>query len=121
MSTTKSTMETRTLKVHLTERELLEKAKELARTRQEIDVLEAEKKAITAKFKSDIDEKTARSDGLVTIVSTGADYQPVDCEKVMDYINKRVTVCRLDTGELITDRKMYENELQQELPMEDTE
>jgi len=112
---------TRTLRVRLLPQELAAKADELAHTIQEVDHLEEEKKSVTAGMKHKIDEATARRSGLAAIVSSGSDYLPVQCRQVLDRIRKRVTYIRLDTGEELEDRAMFESELQRNLPMEDEE
>ena len=103
---------TRTLKCNLTDAELLEKAAALTRTIDEQISLENEKKAIVASFKAKIDQATAAVADLNNIVRNKCDYRAVDCEETRDAAKGTVVVVRLDTSELIVERKMTQDERQ---------
>lgn len=109
--------ETRNLKTVLTAEELASAAEELAQSTQAADRLEEEKKSMVSEFKARIEEAVARRNKFANIVSTKSEYRQVDCEIVLDYDTKRVTVTRLDSGEVVTERAMFEEELQRKLPM----
>jgi len=109
---------TMNLKTELSQEELTAAAEELAESTQNVNRLEDQKKAATAQFKSDIDYASARRNKFAGIVATKCEYRNVDCDMLYDYEEKMVTITRLDTGEEVTKRAMFEDELQQPLPLE---
>jgi len=107
--------EKRFLPVRLGETELVERAKELARSQQDIASLEEQKKTATADLTAQIKKGKQESRELTRIVSSGIEDQDVDCTIHMNYEDKRVMVTRDDTGEVVEERSMSADELQLKL------
>jgi len=103
---------TQRLKCLLTDAELLEKGEELARTLDEVVSLEDEKKAITEQFKSKITELESRSSVLRSPVRNKYDFRPVDCIQTMDNNEGTSKTVRLDTGDIVEERKLTYDERQ---------
>ena len=118
---TKVSKFTQTLKVMLTQKEVAEASQKLAYAVQKLAGLEDERKAAASNFKRQIEEVQAQQARLSDIVASESDWKPVDCERVLDWDSKMVSVVRLDTGEMIENRAMYASELQQPLPMDENE
>ena len=108
---------TMNLKTELSREELAAAAEELAEATQTVERLEDEKKAQAAQLKSDIDYAAARRNKFAGIVSSKCEWRNVDCDQLFDYEEKTVTITRLDTGEEVQKRAMFEDELQQPLPL----
>jgi len=109
---------TMNLKTDLSKEELAAAAEELAESTQAVNRLEDQKKAAVAQFKSDIEYAVARRNKFAGIVATKCEYRDVDCDMLYDYEDKVVTITRLDTGEEVQRRAMFEDELQRPLPLE---
>lgn len=109
---------TMNLKTELSKEELVAAAEELAESTQSVNRQEDQKKAAVAQFKSDIEYAIARRNKFAGIVATKCEYRNVDCDMLYDYEEKMVTITRLDTGEEVTKRAMFEDELQRPLPLE---
>lgn len=111
----KSTEE-RTLKVPLTEKELLECGQKLAAAQQRVVELEAELKA----FKDTINGKMSEAESVMTcqsrLISQKYDYRKVECTVIKNWTTGTCVVTRNDTGEIVENRKMTSAELS-ELPM----
>ena len=117
MSNVESSKETRSLKCLLLQSEKLQKAEELATVTQQLAQLEEEKKEVSDRMKSRITEASARQSVLAATVASGYEYRQTDCEILRDWEGKRIIVTRLDSGEVIEERAMLENELQRKLPL----
>jgi len=117
---TESKKETRSLKCLLLNSEKLQKAEELAIVTQQLAQLEEEKNEIVDRMKSRITEATARQSLLASVVASGYEYRPVDCEIRKDFDAKRLETTRLDSGEVIESRPLLENELQRSLPLSES-
>jgi len=111
----KSTEE-RTLKVPLTEKELLECGQKLAAAQQRAVELDAELKA----FKDTINGKKSEAESVMTcqsrLISQKYDYRKVECTVVKNWTTGLMTATRNDTGESVETRRMTSSELS-ELPM----
>lgn len=113
--------ETRTLKVKLTDPEVLEFADQLARSVDESTRLEEEKKALTDSFKAKITEVEAKIQKLTNYVRNRYDYRPVDCEQTMDNNKGTSVIVRIDTNEVIEERNLTYEERQGNLFKDDEE
>jgi len=107
--------ETRTLKVLLTDQEVLDFADQLARAVDETNRLEEEKKSLSDSFKAKITESEAKIQKLTNYVRNRYDYRPVDCEQTMDNNEGTASTVRLDTGETIEERQLTYEERQGKL------
>jgi uncharacterized FlaG/YvyC family protein len=66
-------------------------------------------------YKARIEEKTATIAKLSGRVNSGLESREVVCIEVKDWSDATVTICRQDTGEVIEERPMREDEKQMEL------
>lgn len=110
---------TKNLKVALTKDEVLSAAESLARTLDELNSLEDDKKSLTDSFKAKITEAEARATQFKAKVRDKYEWRPVDCEETRDPTEGTVVVVRLDTNETIEDRKMTYDERQGQLFQEE--
>ena len=103
---------TRTLKVQLTDDEILEFGDQLAQAIDRGTALEEEKKAVADSYKAKITESLASVQRLTNLVRNKYDYKGVDCEEVLDNNTGFSRTTRLDTGEIIEERKLTHDERQ---------
>lgn len=71
--------------------------------------------AVKSQFKSRIDAATAKRNEYSAIINAGCEYKPVDCKLIKDYGVNTITVVRLDTGEIVSERAMSMAERQRGL------
>ena len=106
----KSTEE-RTLKVPLTEKELLECGQKLAAAQQKAVELDAELKA----YKDTVNGKKSEAESVMTcqsrLISQKYDYRKIECTVVKNWTTGTCVVTRNDTGEKVEERKMTSSEL----------
>lgn len=105
----------RRLPVELNPDEHRRRSFELTEVINEIKDLEKAKASFNTDIKNKIGGATARQEELVEIVASGKEDRDVDVEVVRDFKHKAVRYIRLDTGELIEERAMSNDELQMEL------
>jgi hypothetical protein len=98
-----------------TDEEKLAMSKDLSRIYGERDKAENELKAIKSDFKSRLDRMSADLGELATKLQNGYEMRRVKCEVNHDYKKKRVYFYRVDTGALVKDRAMFQDELQMKL------
>jgi hypothetical protein len=109
------------LKYQFTEPELKERATQLARECRELEDIENEKKQVMSDFKAKIDGHQAKISGLSNNINNGYEYRYIDCEVVLNQpIDGEKQIIRKDTGELVKQEAMTPQELQEELPLEET-
>lgn len=106
---------TETLKVKLTDEEVLRYGDELARAIDEHASLENEFQGFKDSFKGKMTTVDAKINTLKNLVRDKCDYRKVDVEEVFDNIAGMVRKFRLDTNELIEERKMTAEERQSKL------
>ncbi len=116
---TKTTKETRLLQVPLTQEEQLAAGKKLAEAVRTLTNVQAQAKSAASQFKAKIDEQQAKINGLQCLISDGYELRTVPCLNVMDYTDVVVRVTRTDTGEVIEERKLTEDERQSTMPFDD--
>ena len=111
----KSTEE-RTLKVPLTEKELLECGQKLAAAQQKAVELDAELKA----YKDTVNGKKSEAEAVMTcqsrMISQKDDYRKVECTVIKNWTTGLMTITRNDTGEKVDERRMTSSELS-DLPL----
>ncbi len=107
-----------TLKVMLTSDEVAERADRAAASIADRDQKEEEQKAQTKHAKSIIEQIDAEIRLLSQEVRNRSSYQQVECERQWVFSEGMYREIRLDTGEVITERKLLESEKQMELPFE---
>jgi hypothetical protein len=100
------------VKYFFTEEERRDLATELAQKVSDQQIAEDEKKAIMSDLKSKIDSLAAQSNSLATRLNSGYEMRHIKCEVIKDFKNGRVQHMRTDTGEIVRDRKMTDEDRQ---------
>jgi len=109
---TKITVNTRHLKVPLSQKEIIEMADNLAQSLEDIDSLETELESIKSQFKSKLKELEGKSDGYRTKVRNKYEIRKVDCVEVLNNTAGTALEVRMDTGEIINERILTADERQ---------
>lgn len=108
------------LRVQLSEKELLEKDKELAELQNHASELGSDKKRVVSQYKADLDATTARIEGAANVLTSGYRFDDVECELVADYPEEnQKSYIRTDTGEIVSTMAMTADDKQEELPFDD--
>lgn len=97
------------------ENEKKEIAGDMARQIADKFRVEAEKKAVVSDFKSQIEALESSIGNAATKLNNGYEMRNIDCKVVADYDAKLWKFYRLDTGELVRQRKMTADDLQRTL------
>jgi hypothetical protein len=105
------------LRVELTDSEIREAADEMAR--RLADKQEAEKgfDDVKAQFKGRITSAETDVDRCARLIRDKSEFRQVLCEETRDYKTSRIVIVRTDTGDIVTDRRMRDDELQMELEL----
>jgi hypothetical protein len=106
---------TRFLKVQLSDLELRDRVKTLGERIREQLAKEEEKGVVVKRFASELRTIGGQISELSDVISTGEESRNVKCESRKNFKDKKFTVTRLDTGEIIETRVLYGHELQTEL------
>ena len=106
---------TRMLLVRLINDELLAIGKHLAAEQDEIDRVEDQRKKAASQFKAQTEAHRAQIRIHSMAIATGEERRRVECETVWDYTDGKVTVTRCDTGEVIEERALRDEEAQMEM------
>lgn len=112
---------TRSLPVTLVEGELVERARESARLAEEIADKKSSLKSYTSLAKGEIEDLENRKRTLESEIRHGKVLRPVECERRFLYRVGKVQDVRLDTGDVISDRAMTDEERQLELKVKGEE
>lgn len=96
----------------LTDDERLDFADALAEATQAIETAENNRQAAMKQHNYEIGVAKARRDRLANIVASKTEYRDVTVEEKWDYENDRYTRARTDTGEVLLDRRLNDNERQ---------
>lgn len=115
---TKTTKEKRRLRVPLTDAELIAAGQRLADEIREIQSLEADAAAVSKQYKAKIAEVQAKLDVTRGLVHDRYEIRQVEVANVLDYTDVKSRTFRLDTGEMIEERKLTEDEKQSSLPFD---
>lgn len=105
------------LRCNLTDEELLETGKQLARANAQRAEAESHKKEIDSQLKADIEKHASRALSLSVLLNNGYEYRNVECQQVKDFAAGTVTVIRNDTGEIVLERPLTADERQAALPI----
>lgn len=108
---------TRTLQCKLDDTEVLNYGRQIAREQTELETAEQRKKEVMSQLKADIEKHTSAIRSLSSKIATGYEYRAVKCQKVVDGTENRVSIVRDDTGEVIEERPLNDDELQRGLPI----
>lgn len=109
----------KTLRVPLTDEELLKLGGELSAGIDTLNQIEADKKSVVEDFKARASVTQANVNRLSGLVRNRYDYRPVECVERMDYTARKLEIVRLDTGEIIETRRLLPEECQMELAAEE--
>lgn len=96
-----------------------EAAVRLAKAIQQIESYAIEKKSVLADFKSRAEGLTKTIHELTRQVTDGVEICAVDCELILNYTKLTAKLTRKDTGEIVEDRTMTEDEKQMTFDLED--
>ncbi len=99
------------LECELTQEELIECSKEQTAQLRQRSSLEGQKKAYNSKIKSEVETCDKLIEELSNKISSQSEYRHVECRKVEDFDAGTLRVIRLDTEEVIVDRRMTRTEL----------
>lgn len=100
------------LAVALTEGELLEAGREVAKDTQDLAALGDKKADVAADFKAQEKKLDANIAILSRMISTGEEYRHVNCEWFYDLKKDTKTLKRLDTDEIIRTEDITSNDRQ---------
>lgn len=109
----------RMLKCVFTEHEMTAFRDQIADEIVELGSLEDEKKAVVSGFSAKINEKKASTNNLASKIKNGYEYREIRCLVSYDYHNGIKTIAREDTGEIVAEERISEDECQRILPIED--
>lgn len=105
----------RSLKVMLTQDEILAAGDNITKELNDIDRLNNELASVKKTIGSKIQEAQARADRNRVLIGNKYEYRTVVCTEVKDYGKCRATITRDDTKELVEDRAMTADERQMKL------
>jgi len=103
------------VKYQFSEDELKDLSNSMARKVSEKNEVEDQKKSVNSDFKAKIDGADAEINGLARKVQDKYEMRYMECEIIIDHKKKKVMSERLDTKEIVRERDMTEDELQQKL------
>lgn len=105
------------LKYQFTEEELRDFAKDLARENAASAEAEEQKKAVVAQFTEKVASSKSKISQLSRYINNGYDHRSIDCSILMNtpFVGRK-TIIRDDTGEIVKELVMSEQEKQETLP-----
>jgi hypothetical protein len=109
----------RELTVALTTTEVADRAKRMSHKLAERDIKEQVIKEETKRQKTVLKDMETEVRRLSNSVRDGAELRTVQCERRCNYSTGRVQDVRIDTGEVLSERDMTEDERQKDLPFDD--
>jgi hypothetical protein len=109
------------LRCKLTADEWANFARRSADLTNQLNDLIDESKNVAREYKAKIDKTLSEVKELAVKVSTEHEMRAVECEELLDYERARVTVTRLDTNELVSERVMTPAERQRGLSFEEAQ
>jgi hypothetical protein len=95
------------------------RARELAEAHKEVARQEERKKTVSSGLANDVKIAKAKESKLADVVATREEQREVTVEVKYDYELGTVSKTRTDTGEVISDREMTDDERQVELELHD--
>jgi len=102
------------IKYIFTEEEKREIAGEMAQKIVNLQQAEDDLKAIKSDYKSQIDSIQAGINSAATKMTSGYEMRSMKCQVVPNYEKKIWEYIRVDTGELVKEKRMTSNDLQME-------
>ena len=108
---------TKSLPVKLTDDEKLSYGRQVGKTSQALGEARERKKEYVAQLTAEVEKHRVELERLGTLLANGYEYRDVECIMRIDLDDRMVFVTRMDTGEIIEDRRARPDELQGELPL----
>jgi hypothetical protein len=108
----------RSLPHKLTQSEFNERSAALAKSIQDFDTTDAQKKDIVAEYKGRLDKLEGEIRRLKRVVETWTEYRDVLCEWLRDNAHGEMRLVRVDTGAEVEKRAMNDDERQSSLPLD---
>jgi len=105
----------KTLPVPLTAEEVDEQVNAFVDAKDELDALQKRLKDQASIIKGSIAEQEGIIDKARALLKARSVDKCIECERHFDYIEKKVKEVRKDTGEVLKERDMTEDELQEEM------
>lgn len=105
----------RQVRVLLTESEKLALGNDIGRATQSLASAREQAKEVAAQAKAEVERHRLEVERIGGLLANGYEYRDVECRVEVDAEDRRLTVTRLDTGEVIEDRRARPEELQGEL------
>ena len=87
----------------------------MAQAQQQADIAEDEFKSVKSRFKDRIEKHQLVVRENSRHISTGFEMRDIDCEKMIDYKKGIVTFTRQDTGEVVEERDIRDEERQMKI------
>jgi len=106
----------RLLKCQLTDKELIATGEELTQELQHLGAIATELDSIKADYKAKTKASESEIESLSNRLRNKFEMRPVDCHEIKNFDTKKFSVLRVDTGEIIEERDLREDELQLPLP-----
>jgi len=104
------------LKHHFSDQEILEMSRSMARDNQELSAIEEAQKKAVADYKAQIQAKENTIQDLSRRINNGYEYRMIECELRYHTPEKGMAqLVRLDSGEVVRERRMETHELQEVL------
>lgn len=104
---------TQMLKCDLTDTEIADTARDLARANAQKTSIETAKKEVDSQLKADIAAQDSIIGRLSALINTGHEYRNIDCRVELDTPESgRKRVVRLDTGEIVSEKPMTDADRQ---------
>jgi hypothetical protein len=113
--TTSETEVTSYLKYHFSEEEMKNLALDMAQATNKANAVEEKKKAANAGFKDELESHQLIARTAARKIEQGYEMKDIKCRKFTDYKKDLVTITRLDTGEVVEERKIKDSERQMSL------
>ncbi len=107
------------LECRLTDAELLDLGKQLARANTNLEEQEEKKKEVTKQLAADVESARNAAISLSRRLNSGTEYRRVRCQIVRDLETCTVRAIRLDTHEVVSERTMTDEERQLKLDWEE--
>ena len=107
----------RDLPVTLTETEVLQKAKELAKFQQDKVSFEEQAKSASANYKDKIAGAQLNINILSREITNGYEQRMIDCYWESDYATRTKNLFRTDTGESVKTETISASEMQKEMDL----
>jgi uncharacterized protein with von Willebrand factor type A (vWA) domain len=101
---------------HLTEEEKRDAAAALVKRMEDLSRKEAELESIKNQFKGEKSRIEADIEANKNLVRDGYVFREINCRETKNFETERLEIVRLDTMEMIEDRRLHNHELQMTLP-----